>query len=147
MPNEASAKENLDQQLANNTARMEEMLQGQYNVEVTRSLVLCFSSPDEDCAKALNKALFAKGTRVLQHEPESKSDGRFHIRVGVKRSIRDAVRDEFVSDMVHTAAGMNGSFDGWNLLTEDTPEVTQKHDKTPDVKHSPSADIADGNRP
>lgn len=146
MSNGVIAKENLDQQLASNTARMEEMLQGQYNVEVTRSLVLCFSSPEEDCAKALNKALFAKGTRVLQQDPESKEDGRFHIRVGVKRSIRDAVREEFVADMVQTAAGMNGSFDGWNLLTEDTPEATQKHEAAPDGKDPAVGDPLQGNQ-
>lgn len=131
MANEASAKANLDEQLATNTARMANMLDQQYNVEVTRSLVLCFSSPDEECARALNKALFAKGTRVLQKDPEKKQDDRFHIRVGVKRSIRDAVREEFVSDMVHTASGMNGSYDGWSLLTEDAAEETQLHDEAP----------------
>ncbi len=140
MPNEASAKANLEEQLQNNTARMEEMLQGHYNVEIKRSLVLCFSSPEEDCAKAINKALFAKGTRILQ-QPECKPDGRFHIRVGVKRSIRDAVREEFVADLVHTAAGMNGSYDGWNLLTEDAAEEVQTHTDTPDVQHSPAADV------
>ena len=127
MANEASTKENLDQQLATNTVRMEELVNQQYNVEVTRSLVLCFSSPDEDCARALNKALFAKGTRVLQQEPEKKQDDRFHIRVGVKRSLRDAVREDFVTDMVYTAGGMNGSYDGWNLLTDDPAEETQIH--------------------
>lgn len=137
---DASAQANLDEQLANNTARMQDLLQGQYNVEITRSLVLCFSSPEEDCAKAINKALFAKGTRVLQ-QPECKSDGRFHIRVGVKRSIRDAVREEFVGDMVRTASGMNGSFDGWSLLTDDSAEDTQMHSETPDVQDSPSADV------
>ena len=135
MANEASAKENLDQQLANNTARKTELVDQQYNVEVTRSLVLCFSSPDEDCARALNKALFAKGTRVLQQDPEKKQDDRFHIRVGVKRSIRDAVREEFVSDLVHTASGMNGSYDGWNLLTDDPAEAIQIHTETPDAPH------------
>ena len=125
MANEASAKENLEQQLAQNTARMADLLDQQYNVDVNRSLVLCFSSPDEDCARALNKALFAKGMRVLQQDPEKKDDDRYHIRVGVKRSIRDAVREDFVSDLVHTAGGMNGSYDGWNLLTDEPAEETQ----------------------
>lgn len=131
MPDEASAKANLDEQLATNTARMADLLNQQYNVEVTRSLVLCFSSPDEDCARALNKALFAKGTRTLGKDPEKKQDDRFHIRVGVKRSIRDAVREEFVRDLVHTASGMNGSYDGWSLLTEDAAEETQPHSEAP----------------
>ena len=132
MANEAGAKANIDQQVMHNTARMEELVDQQYNVEVTRSLVLCFSSPDEDCARALNKALFAKGTRVLQQDPEQQQDERFHIRVGVKRSIRDAVREEFIADMVHTANGMNGSFDGWNLLTDEPAESAQTHSETPD---------------
>ncbi len=133
MANEASAKENLDQQLASNTARMVDLVEQQYNVEVTRSLVLCFSSPGEDCARALNKALFAKGTRVLQQNPEKKPDNRFHIRVGVKRSIRDAVREEFVADLVHTASGMNGSYDGWSLLRDEPAEEAQAHSETPDA--------------
>ena len=136
MPTEASAKENLEQQLANNSARMKDLLDQQYNVEITRSLLLCFSSPDEECARALTKALFAKGTRILQVDPEKKGDDRFHIRVGVKRSIRDAVREEFVSDMVHTASAMNGSFDGWNLLGDESAEETQTHSDAPDTKNA-----------
>ncbi len=126
MPTETSAKENLDQQLASNTARMTDLLEQQYNVEITRSIALFFSSTDESCAKALIKALFAKGTRVLTREPEQDGD-RFRIRVGVKRSIRDAVREEFVKDLVETAVGMNGSFDGWDLLTDEAAEETQQH--------------------
>jgi regulator of RNase E activity RraB len=133
MPNEASAKENLDQQLANNTVRMKELVDQQYNVEVTRSIVLCFSSADEECARALTKALFAKGTRVLQRDPEER-DGRFQIRVGVKRSLRDTVREEFVADLVQTANAMNSRFDGWNLLAEEPAEETQTHSDAPDTK-------------
>ncbi len=134
MPSDASAKENLEQQLASNAVRMDDLVNQQYNVELTRSIVLCFSSPEEDCARALNKALFAKGTRTLQHDPEKKDDDRYHIRVGVKRSIRDAVREDFVHDLVQTAAGMNGSFDGWNLLTDDAAEEAQSHTDTPDMQ-------------
>ena len=144
MPNEASAKANLDEQLAHNTARMTDMLRDQVNVEITRSLVLCFSSPEESCAVAMTRALFAKGTRVLQTEPDRKADDRFHIRVGVKHSIREAVREEFVADMVHTAAGMNGSYDGWNLLTDEPAEEAQAHAETPDVRNSPAADLPMG---
>jgi hypothetical protein len=138
MPNETSAKENLNQQLANNTARMKEFVDQQYNVEMTRSIVLCFSSGDEECARALMRALFAKGTRVLQHDPESK-DERYRIRVAVKRSLRDTVREEFVSDMVNTAHGMNGTFDGWNLLTDEPAEEAQTHSDAPDTKDAPVA--------
>lgn len=120
-------KENLDQQLANNTVRIKELIDQQYNVEVTRSLVLCFSCLDQDCACALSKALFAKGTRLLARDPQRKANGRWGIRVGVKRSLRDAVREEFVADMVLTATGMNGTYDGWNLLTDEAAEETQKH--------------------
>ncbi len=146
MPNDARAKANLEEQLANNTARINELVDSQFNVEITRSLVLCFSSSEESCAAAMTRALFAKGTRVLQAEPEKKDDGRFHIRVGVKRSLRDAVREEFVADLVHTAAGMNGSYDGWNLLTDDPAEETQVHGETPDVHDSPAADLSAGQR-
>ena len=146
MLHEASAQANLDEQLASNSTRMVDMISSQTNVEITRSLVLCFSSPEESCAVAMTRALFAKGTRILQTEPERKSDGRFHIRVGVKRSIRDAVREEFVADMVHTAAGMNGSYDGWNLLANEPAEETQMHAETPDVQHSPAADLPAGHQ-
>lgn len=141
MPNEASAKANLEEQLASNTARIAELVNRQFNVEITRSLVLCFSSPEESCAVAMTRALFAKGTRVLQIEPDKKSDGRYHIRVGVKRSIRDTIREDFVADMVHTAAGMNGSYDGWNLLMDEPAEETQMHMVTPDVQHLHAADV------
>ena len=124
-------KENLDQQLANNSLRIKELIDQQYNVEVTRSLVLCFSCPEEECAHALSKALFAKGTRILTREPQQKANGRWGIRVGVKRSLRDVVREEFVADMVHTAASMNGTYDGWNLLTDETAEQAQKHPSAP----------------
>ncbi len=144
MPHEASAQANLDEQLASNSTRMVDIISSQTNVEITRSLQLCFSSPEESCAVAMTRALFAKGTRVLQSEPEKKADGRFHIRVGVKRSIRDAVREEFVADMVHTAAAMNGTYDGWNLLPNQPAEETQTHAETPDVQHSPAADLPVG---
>ena len=137
MPNEASAKANLEQQLASNSVRLAEMQNSQTNVEVTRSLVLCFSSPEEDCAVAMTRALFAKGTRVLQAAPERKADGRFHIQVGVKHSIREIAREEFVSDMVHTAAAMNGSFDGWNLLTEESAE--ERDARGPGSNHAEDA--------
>ncbi|WP_047487804.1 ribonuclease E inhibitor RraB [Terriglobus sp. TAA 43] len=120
-------KENFDQQSAYNSVRIKELIDQQYNVEVTRSLVLCFSCQDQDCAYALSKALFAKGTRILTRDPKRKANGRWGIRVGVKRSLRDAVREEFVADMVLTATGMNGTYDGWNLLTDEAAEETQKH--------------------
>lgn len=126
-------QENLDQQLASNTARVKDLIDQQYNVEVTRSLQLCFSAASEDCARALNKALFAKGTRILTRDPEKLSDDRFHLKVGVKRSLRDAVREEFVHDLVHTAVGMNGTYDGWTLLTDEMAEQTQPHDDAPDT--------------
>lgn len=139
MLNETGAKANLEEQLAKNTLRITDLIHRQFNVEITRSLVLCFSSPEESCAVAMMRALFAKGTRVLQIEPELKADGRFHLRVGVKRSIRDAVREEFVSDMVYTAAGMNGSYDGWNLLMDEAAEETQAHFAIPEIHAVASA--------
>ncbi len=139
MPNEASVQENLNRQRASNSARLDELVQQQHNVEITRSLVLCFSAPDEDSAKALNKALFAKGTRILQQESEEKADARFHIRVGVKRSLRDAVREEFVRDLVQTAAEMNCSYDGWDLLTDEAAEDLQPHTVTPDAQTDSSS--------
>jgi hypothetical protein len=126
MTTDASAKEHLDQQIAKNTAHLKELVDQQYNVDITRSIVLCFSSPEEDCAKALVKALFAKGTRVLTPYPEQ-DGGVYRIRVGVKRSLRDSVREDFTRDMVETAAGMNGSYDGWDLLADEAAEQTQLH--------------------
>lgn len=123
--------EALQQQLAINTVRMKELVEQQFNVEVTRPLVLCFSADNEDCARSLNRALFAKGTRVLDRDPARKADGRFHIRVGVKRSLRDAVREDFVADMVHTAAQMDSTFEGWNMLTNEAAEDTQEHPDAP----------------
>jgi hypothetical protein len=133
MPTESNAKDHLDQMLAHNTARLAELVEQQYNVEITRSVGLFFSSPDEECAKSLIKALFAKGTRVLSPQPEKDGD-LFRIRVGVKRSLRDSVREEFTKDMVETAAGMNGQYDGWDLLSEDSAEQTQTHTDAPDMK-------------
>jgi hypothetical protein len=130
MTTEASVKEHLDQQIEKNTTRLKELVDQQYNVEITRSVVLFFSAPEEDCAKALIKALFAKGTRILTPYPENDGD-LFRIRVGVKRSLRDSVREEFTRDMVATAAGMNGSYDGWDLLSDDAAEMTQKHTPEP----------------
>ncbi|MEK6398681.1 MAG: hypothetical protein V4734_11395 [Terriglobus sp.] len=139
MANDLREKANLDQQLANNSIRIKEMIDQQYNVEVTRSLVLCFSSPDEDSARSLGKALFAKGTRLLNRDPQKKADNRWCIRVGVKRTLRDVVREEFVADMVHTAAGMESTYDGWNLLTDEPAEQAQQHTGAPDGQDTPVA--------
>lgn len=139
MATDLREKDNLDQQLANNSRRIQELIDQQYSVEVTRSLLLCFSAPSEDCARALSKALFAKGMRVLNRDPEQKSNGRWAIRAGVKRSVRDAVREEFVADLVHTAASMNGTYDGWNLLTTESAEEAQQHISAPDDQDTPIA--------
>lgn len=139
MATELREKDNLDQQLASNSRRIQELIDQQYSVEVTRSLVLCFSAQSEDCARALSKALFAKGTRLLHRDPQKKADGRWSIQVGVKRSLRDAVREEFVADMIHTAAGMHGTYDGWNLLTDDSAEQTQQHTGAPEDQSTPVA--------
>jgi hypothetical protein len=139
MATDLREKKNLDQQLANNSVRMQELIDQHYNVEVTRSLVLCFSANSENCARALNKALFAKGTRLLTRDPQKRANGRWTIRVGVKRSLRDAVREEFVADLVHTAAGMNGTYDGWNLLTDESAEEAQQHIGAPDDQDTPIA--------
>jgi hypothetical protein len=139
MATDLREKENLDQQLANNSVRMQELIDQHYNVEVTRSLVLCFSANSENCARALNKALFAKGTRLLTRDPQKRANGRWTIRVGVKRSLRDAVREEFVADLVHTAAGMNGTYDGWNLLTDESAEEAQQRIGAPDDQDTPIA--------
>ncbi len=127
MPNDAVTNTNLDQQLAQNSTRIQGLVDQQYNVEITRSVELFFSSPEEKSARSILKALFAKGTRVLSRDPEAKDDGRFHIRVGVKRSLRDTVREDFTRDMVDTVSGMNGTYDGWNLLTDDAAEDIQRH--------------------
>ncbi len=139
MATDLREKDNLDQQLANNSRRIQELIDQQYSVEVTRSLLLCFSASSEDCARALSKALFAKGMRVLNRDPEQKSNGRWAIRAGVKRSVRDAVREEFVADLVHTAASMNGTYDGWNLLTTESAEEAQQHIGAPDDQDTPIA--------
>jgi hypothetical protein len=119
-------KEVLQHQLESNTAHLKELVDQQYNVDITRSIVLFFSAPEEECAKALIKALFAKGTRVLTPYPEKDGDV-YRIRVGVKRSLRDSVREDFTRDMVETAAGMNASYDGWDLLADEAAEQTQLH--------------------
>jgi hypothetical protein len=127
MPTEASVKDNLDQQLAKNSVRMQELIEQQYNVEITRSVALFFSTSDEPCAKALIKALFAKGMRILTRQPKRDGD-TFRIRVGIKRGIRDTVREEFTRDLVETAAGMNGHYDGWSLLGDEAAEQVQQHE-------------------
>lgn len=132
MATELLEKDNLTQQLANNSRRIQEMIEQHYSVEVTRSLQLCFSTTSQDCAKALSKALFAKGMRILARDPEKKANGRWAVRAGVKRSMRDIVREEVVSDLVHTAFGMHGTYDGWALLTEESAEDAQQHTGAPD---------------
>jgi 5-formyltetrahydrofolate cyclo-ligase len=123
----SSVAENLEQQIAKNSDHLKTLIDQQYNVEVTRSIALFFSCTSEDCARALTKALFAKGTRVLTPEPEHTGD-RFSLHVGVKRSLRDTVREDFTKDMVETAVGMNGTYDGWDLLTDEAAEETQAVD-------------------
>lgn len=129
-----NGKENLERQIAHNSMRIQELVSQQYNMEITRSLMLCFSSPDESCARSLTKALFAKGTRIVDRTPELESDGRWHIRVGVKRSLRDAVREDFVADLVATASSMHGSYDGWHMLTELS---TDPIPRCPPCSHAP----------
>ncbi len=123
------AKDNLAQQLASNSSHLQQLMEQQYNLELSRSVALFFSCEGQGCANTLTRALFAKGTRVLDHEPaHDEASDRYRIRVGVKRSLRDTVGEDFTRDLVETAKSMNGTYDGWELLSEEAAEDTQKHE-------------------
>lgn len=126
MPPPVDTQDLLHQHQTTNSARIQSLIDQQESVETTRSIVLYFSASSPDCAQTLGRALFAKGTRLLP-ATDPYTDGRTHIRVSVKRSLRDIVGEAFVTDLVYTAAGMNSTYDGWDILCDDSAEEKQQH--------------------
>lgn len=132
MPTPVNIQSELDRHRDVNAARVRELVEQQYNTEITRGFELSFSSQNESDAVGLGRLLFAKGLRLLPPTPSAESDGTWKLRVGVKRSLREVTSEDFICDLITLASGVHSCFSTWQFLSDDVAEHTQPHPDTPD---------------
>ena len=133
MPTPTNIQAELDRHRADNSRRLQELVNEQYNTEVTRAFLLRFSAAGRDDAASLGRLLFAKGLRLLTLEPE-RTNGNFEVRAGVKHNLREITREAFICDLITLASGVRATYEGWEFLTEDSAEKSQPHNDTPDIQ-------------
>lgn len=134
MPTPVNIQSELVRHQARNAEQVRQLVEEQYNTEITRGFALEFSSGEEGDAVGLGRLLFAKGLRLLQPEPTEEADGRWWTRVGVKRSLREVTAEDFVCNLVTLASGVHSCFETWDFLADDAAEATQPHPDHPDPK-------------
>lgn len=134
MPTPTNLMSELDRLRAENTSRMEDLVEQQYNTEMTRGFMLRFSSKAQSDAEGLSRLLFAKGLRLLTPEPVQVKDGLWQVLVGVKHSLREVTSEDFVCDLVELASGVNSRFQGWDFVLEESAEQTQMHVGKPGIQ-------------
>ncbi len=131
MPTPINIQSELDRHREANAGRVRELVEQQYNTEITRAFELGFTSADEGDATGLGKLLFAKGMRLLTGGPEQGPSGVWNLRVGVKRSLRELTSDDFICDLVTLASGIHSCFQTWEFLTDESAEASQAHPLPP----------------
>ena len=131
MPTPVNIQSELDRHRADNAARVKELVDQQYNTEITRGFKLEFSSSNESDAVGLGRLLFAKGLRLLTPTPEVVSAGSWKTGVGVKRSLREITSEDFICDLITLASGVHSCFDTWDFLADEPAEQAQSHPNLP----------------
>ncbi len=129
VPGSKAATDNLDSQVRWNSEQMQALVERDFNTEQTRGLALRFASADEISARAIGQAMFAKGMRLLTADPVKEADGRWIVALAVKHSLREITDLELTADLVGVAAAMGGTYVGWELMSEETAEQSQRHDE------------------
>lgn len=124
----------LNRHRSENATRLQQMVEQQFNTEITRSFVLTFYADDYGDAEGLGRLLFAKGMRLLTLQPEHTESGAYHVRAVVKHSLREITQEDFICDLINLASGVRAIYRGWALLAPDAAEETQPHDSTPDIQ-------------
>ena len=134
MPTPVNIQSELDRHRSANTERVAQLVEQQYNTEVTRGFELDLASDNESDAVGLGRLLFAKGLRLLPPTPTENADGSWTLRVGVKRSLREITAEDFICDLITLASGVHSCFQTWEFLTDESAENTQPHPDTPDMQ-------------
>lgn len=134
MPTPTHLQSELDRIRGANSARMETLVEQQYNTEITRPFALRFTADTQSDAQGLMRLLFAKGLRLITPEPVEASDGSWRVEVGAKHNLREMTAEDFVCDLVTVASGVHACFEGWEFLSDDAAELTQQHAESPERK-------------
>ncbi len=127
MPTPINIQSELLRHRESNALRVQQLVDQQYNTEITRGFELDFTSGNESDAISLGRLLFAKGLLLLMPTPSPASDSRWTLRVGVKRSLREITSEDFICDLITLASGVNSCFETWEFLADDAAEQTQLH--------------------
>ncbi len=134
MPTPTNIQAELDRHRAENSRRLEELVNEQYNTEITRAFLLRFKAVDEGDAAGLGRLLFAKGLRLMTMVPERQTDGTFEVRAGVKHNLREITLEPFICDLITLASGVRAIYEGWDFLTELPAEESQPHNDASDIQ-------------
>ncbi len=134
MPTPTNIQAELERHRASNGERLKQLVDEQYNTEITRAFLLRFSAADRGDAQGLGRLLFAKGLRLMTIEPERQPDGSFEVRAVVKHNLREITQEPFICDLITLASGVHAAYEGWEFLAEGSAEETQPPNGTPDIQ-------------
>lgn len=132
MPTPTAIQNEVNRHRDLNSNRLKQLVDQQYNTEITRPFLLRFMMRDREDAIGLGRLLFAKGMRLVTPEPQLVADG-WRIEVAVKHNLREITQEDFVCDLITMAAGVNGCYECWDFLSEQSAEQTQQHNDVPET--------------
>lgn len=116
-----------------NNHRLQDLMDQQYNMEITRPFFLRFTAADREDAVGLGRLLFAKGLRLISPEPRQ-SGGGYVIEVATKHNLREITQEDFMCDLITLASGVHATYDCWDFLSDEAAEQTQHHNHVPEVQ-------------
>ncbi|WP_419806517.1 hypothetical protein [Terriglobus sp.] len=132
MPTPTNIQNELNRHRDTNSERLKQLVDEQYNTEITRPFFLRFSTGDQEDAVGLSRLLFAKGLRLITPEPR-KTDHGWRVEVAVKHNLREITQEDFICDLITLSSGVNARYECWDFLSEDSAEETQSHDSVPEA--------------
>ena len=132
MPTPTNIQGELERHRVSNNERLKQLVDQQYNMEITRPFFLRFSSQHREDALGLGRLLFAKGMRLLTPEPRQAPHG-WTVEVAVKHNLREVTQENFMCDLITLASGVHARYDCWDFLSNDAAEDTQQHNDITEV--------------
>ena len=133
MPTPTNIQNELNRHRDSNNERLKQLVDEQYNTEITRPIFLRFSARDHEDAVGLSRLLFAKGLRLITPEPRKEGHG-WTVEVAVKHNLREITQEDFMCDLITLASGVSARYDCWDFLSDDSAEQTQQHDAVPELQ-------------
>ena len=132
MPTPTNIQSELNRHRESNNERLRQLMEQQYNMEITRPIFLRFSAHDQQDAVGLSRLLFAKGLRLITPEPQKENHG-WTVEVAVKHNLREITQEDFMCDLITLASGVSSRYECWDFLSDESAEQTQQHDSVPEA--------------